>query len=85
MRATDLQGALLTYAMLEEATLSTRSGDDDIDEQFAAILPDGSLHSEDVDMARFTDPNHPEFEATREKIFAIRRAQNLENRLPPVS
>ena len=85
MRAADLQGALLAYAKLEEATLSTRSGNDDIDQQFAATLPDGSLHTEDVDLAKFTDPNHPEFEAMLEKTVEIRRAHSLDNRLPPIS
>lgn len=85
LRGADLQGALLTNTMLEEATLSTRAGNDDFDHQLVATLPDGSLHTEDIDLAKFTDSTHPDFEATRDKIFEIRRAHGLDNRLPPAS
>lgn len=85
LRGADLQGALLTHANLEEAKLSSPIGNDEMDQIFATILPDGSLHTEDVDLAKFTDPKNADFDATQEKIFGIRHALNLDNRLPPIS
>jgi uncharacterized protein YjbI with pentapeptide repeats len=46
----DLEGANLLHADLTGAILSTRT-----------TLPDGSRWTEDTDMARFTDPAHPDF------------------------
>jgi uncharacterized protein YjbI with pentapeptide repeats len=41
----NLQGAILKRANLDEFT----------------ILPDGTKWTPDTDMARFTDPDHPDF------------------------
>jgi uncharacterized protein YjbI with pentapeptide repeats len=46
----NLEGANLESACLEGAELSVDS-----------ILPDGTKWTPDTDMARFTDPNHPDF------------------------
>jgi uncharacterized protein YjbI with pentapeptide repeats len=56
----NLEGAFLTDAYLENADLGE------------AILPDGSKWTPETDMGRFTDGSHPNFEATLEKIEAIR-------------
>jgi hypothetical protein len=47
---TDLQGANLIRANLQGATLNENT-----------ILPDGTKWTPDTDMARFTDPKHPDF------------------------
>jgi uncharacterized protein YjbI with pentapeptide repeats len=45
LRRADLRGAVLKRANLDEFT----------------ILPDGTKWTPDTDMARFTDPDHPDF------------------------
>ena len=47
---TDLQRATLIGANLQGATLNENT-----------ILPDGTKWTQDTDMARFTDPKHPDF------------------------
>ncbi|MEL6526857.1 MAG: pentapeptide repeat-containing protein, partial [Chloroflexota bacterium] len=51
-----LKDAYLSGANLEGAYLS------------GAKLPDGTKWTQDTDMGRFTNPSHPEFEATLKKI-----------------
>lgn len=79
----NLQGADLRYANLQEAYLSiSRSRDNQVLDK-VAILPDGTNYSEDTDMGKFTDPNHPEFDATLVRINEIRKAMKLDDiRLP---
>lgn len=55
LRKTSLQGADLTGANLENALLTGTYFSTE------TILPDGTFWSEDTDMDRFTDPNHPDF------------------------
>lgn len=55
MRGVSLQGADLRWADLRLANLQAA----DFDEN--TILPDGSGWTPDVNMARFTDPMHPNF------------------------
>lgn len=85
IRGADMQGAILTNAELEDAKFSIRTGNEKVDQSFDTTLPDGSLHTENVDLAKFTDSEHPDYDSTLEKIMDIRRTHNLDNRLPPVS
>lgn len=56
----NLIGAYLLEINLEEAVL------------FGTILPDGTEWTEEVDMGRFINEEHPEYEGTLEKINEIR-------------
>lgn len=51
----DLRGAILERAKLQGAYLGRAHFDED------TILPDGTRWTPDTDMARFTDPEHPNF------------------------
>ena len=55
LRKTSLQGADLTGANLENALLTGAYFSVD------TILPDGTAWTEDTDLTRFTNPNHPDF------------------------
>ena len=57
----NLEGAILQSANLEGAFLE------------GVILPDGMMWANDVDMKRFTHEEHPEYEATLERITVIRK------------
>lgn len=61
MSAVYLQGADIRYANYRGSSLRT------------AILPDGTEWLEDTDMEKFTNPQHPEYKATKEKIQQIRQ------------
>jgi len=50
LRGANLSGAFLKGANLEDAKFDEKT-----------ILPDGSRYTNDTDMTRFTDPNHPEY------------------------
>ena len=43
-----------------------------------AILPDGEYWTAETDIEKFTNPDHPDFEATLEKINTIRADNNIE-------
>lgn len=59
----NLQGAILQGANLTGAELVMEGIADPI---FRGVtLPDGTLYTEDSNMTKFTDPEHPEFEETR--------------------
>jgi len=51
----DLQGASLEFANLREANLQWANLNEN------TTLPDGTKWTPDTDMARFTDPDHPDF------------------------
>ena len=65
LQRANLQGADLSYANLQGADLSEANlrGTDLIEAIFDedTTLPDGKKWTPDTDMARFTDPNHPDF------------------------
>lgn len=65
---TNLTGAIFIDAILENVVWAEKSG------RSPATLPDGKTWTpeEDERMGRFTNPKHPEFEATLAKIKAIR-------------
>ncbi len=70
LRQTNLQNADLGEAILLGANLQSANLDNaNLD---GASLPDGTKGSEDTDMERFTDPNHPDFETTLDAINTIR-------------
>lgn len=52
---TDLKGAILRHANLKSAFLK------EVMYNSSTMLPDGTYCSEDTDMKRFSDPNHPHF------------------------
>ena len=60
LEGANLQGANLTRADLEEANLLNADLTGAIFTT-RTTLPDGSRWTEDTDMARFTDPEHPDF------------------------
>lgn len=62
----NLQGANFYNTKLEETKL------------YRAILPDGTLWTTEADMERFTNPDHPDYAETLEKINAIRAEMGLE-------
>lgn len=41
-------------------------------------LPDGAKWTPETDMAKFINPKHPEYQATLEKINAIRKDMGIE-------
>jgi hypothetical protein len=55
LRESYLFGTKLLNANLREANLEGAAFDEN------TILPDGTHWTEDTDMTRFTDPNHPDF------------------------
>jgi uncharacterized protein YjbI with pentapeptide repeats len=83
LRGTDLQEALFAEAHLEGADLTNANLQNAIWEKesfgrtYTAILPDGTKWTSKVNMACFTDENHPEYSKTREKIKAIREEVDL--------
>jgi hypothetical protein len=61
---TDLRGADLTEACLENAYLAYKTEEFGIDYAIfdeTTILPDRRRWSSDIDMKKYTDPEHPEF------------------------
>ncbi|MDE2776686.1 MAG: pentapeptide repeat-containing protein [Chloroflexota bacterium] len=74
-RHVDFTNAILAHADLSGANMleASLSGADLI----GATLPDGSF-AEINSMDRFTNPDHPEFEITIEKINEIRKTMNLD-------
>ena len=62
----DLRGANLSGANIEQASLDS------------ATLPDGTKFTDAMDLKRFTDPFHPEFTSTRNRIFALRDEMDFE-------
>lgn len=60
LRGSELEGTMLDGANLQGAALrSMYIGSATFSEH--TILPDGTLWIRDVDMMRFTDPDHPDF------------------------
>ena len=78
----DLQGANLRNANLQEAQFAYSSVEFGQIVEKVAILPDGTNFTMDVNLEKFTNPDHPEFKATLEKINQIRMAMNLDPILP---
>lgn len=70
LRQTNLQGADLSEANLRGANLQSANLDNA--NLNGATLPDDTVWSDDTDMERFTDPNHPDFETTLDAINTIR-------------
>lgn len=70
MIATNLQKAMLHNTNLLGAVMI----DADLEETFLleATLPDNTKYTSDTKMEKFTDPTHPEFKDTLEKINIIR-------------
>lgn len=62
----DLRGANLAFAMVERTLF------------IKAVLPDGTEWSEGIDIGRFTDPEHPQFQETLQKINEVRKELDLE-------
>ena len=60
------EGAVFLGAHLEGAIVENADFN-------GAILPDGKDYSKDTDMARFTDPTHPGFAKTLDKITKLRK------------
>lgn len=61
MSETDLTGALLRGARFHSTEFS------------GSTLPDGTLYSDNSDLARFTDPGHPAYWKTQNKVRIIRQ------------
>jgi uncharacterized protein YjbI with pentapeptide repeats len=70
----NLKGADLVKANLENIIWK---GKDRHKLPVVPTLPDGEEWTSDTDMKRFTDREHPEYKATREKINAIREEMGL--------
>ncbi len=76
----DLRGADLTDANLQGADLTaahlrgTNLTDANLHE---VTLPDGNKYTDNIDIKKFTDPTHPEFAETLEKVNEIRRELGL--------
>ena len=69
----DMRGASLTHAKM--GNYST------YEQRFIRLnLPDGTRWSREVYMARFTDPEHPHYRTTLDRINALRKKMGL----PPV-
>lgn len=71
--AADLKGADIRCANLQGAQLFEPAFIDERLVQQNAILPDGTEYSNENDLRRFTDRDHPEYNATVRKINEIRR------------
>jgi uncharacterized protein YjbI with pentapeptide repeats len=68
LRGADLKGANLRNAVLDQTVWKydvTRT-------TLIATLPDGTQWTTETDMARFTDPTHPDFHNTVDKINVFR-------------
>lgn len=63
----NFKGAYLNGAILDDVTWMSRKGYGE------ATLPDGQQWSPDLDLERYTNSEHPDYEATLEKINVIRR------------
>jgi len=82
----DLRGANLSKANLSGADFHNANLDDTITwvTQFGtpptvAILPDGSPWEEGMSLDRFTNAEHPDYEATRKMINKIRQELEMES------
>lgn len=76
LRNANLEGANLRWANLEGTDLwsANLAGANLVD----ATLPDGTQWTSDTDLARFTDSDHPDYQATRGKINTIRKEMGLD-------
>ncbi len=72
LRWANLQEAHLEWAFLEGANLRRAN-------LKGATLPDETKYTERTDLDRFTDPYHPNFDETLEKILSIRQEMGLED------
>ncbi|MGB7340306.1 MAG: pentapeptide repeat-containing protein [Phototrophicaceae bacterium] len=68
----NLEGVYLKEAQLDDVTWMSRKGYGE------ATLPDGQQWTPDIDLARYTHPEHPDYKTTLEKINAIRIAKGYE-------
>jgi hypothetical protein len=81
LTATKLWNAKLTGANLEGSNLMVAElWNTNLEgvNLLMATLPDGTRWTENVDMGRFTDINHPEFNITRAKIDILRGKMGIE-------
>jgi len=90
LHGANLRGANLTRANLGGANLqgaglintninkvSWEYHERDFNTVYVATLPDGELWTAETDMEKFTNPQHSEFQATLEKINAIRAEMGI--------
>lgn len=78
--STNLQGADLRGTRLQRAEFQKRESNVGFTNRFKprVILPDGTVWTPNVDMQRFTNPLHPKFKSTLEKINFFRQNQGYE-------
>ena len=72
LTAANLRGADLTGAFLQGANLTAANlrGANLTDANLQGVtLPDGNRYTDNMDIEKFTDPTHPEFAETLEKIL----------------
>lgn len=72
LRHANLSGADLTYANLENVNWFNANGGN------PTILPDGLIWTANTDMEKFTNPQHPDFNSTLEKINVIRSEAGID-------
>ena len=80
LTAANLQGADSSWAFLQEANLFAAHlrGANLTDAKLQGVtLPDGNKYTDNIDIKKFTDPTHPEFAETLEKVNEIRRELRL--------
>jgi len=68
----NLRGAILTGVNLQGAEFFNPALVETTYLEGAAILPDGTMYTKEVNMEKFTDSRHPEFVAARKKVNEIR-------------
>ena len=68
----NLHGVDLAMAKLQGANL-TKANLQDAGSLHEVTLPDGNKYTDNIDIKKFTDPTHPEFAETLEKVNEIRR------------
>jgi hypothetical protein len=72
----DLRGADMQNAILDDNIIWATEFSSHLN---VAILPDGSNWENSVVLEKFTDAEHPDYDATLEKIFAIRQEMDMES------
>lgn len=72
LQGANLSGASLSQAILEDVQWTDKDGSN------PTILPDGLAWTTNTDMEKFTNPEHPDFNSTLEKINAIRSEAGID-------